>query len=194
LVKTCRSCLLEKSVDEFYKNVKVAGGLQSYCKPCDNKLRLERDAKNPARAAARARKYRANNPEARKASKSKWYQGNKQKYKQSVDKYRAANRERLREADKKYRDEKSHEYNQRTANRRAKKLMATPKWANKFFMEEIYDLCKRRTKALGVSHHVDHIVPLNSKLVCGLHCEANLRVIPSFENHSKNNRYWPDMP
>jgi hypothetical protein len=41
---------------------------------------------------------------------------------------------------------------------------------------------------------VDHIIPLKSDFVCGLHCHTNLRVITAEENKAKNNRYWPDMP
>ena len=42
--------------------------------------------------------------------------------------------------------------------------------------------------------HVDHIVPLQSALVCGLHCEANLEIIPGAANEAKKNYWWPDMP
>ncbi|MDP3937669.1 MAG: hypothetical protein Q8R92_05985 [Deltaproteobacteria bacterium] len=69
-----------------------------------------------------------------------------------------------------------------------------PAWANSFFIEEIYDLARRRTEATGYEWHVDHIVPLRSKTVCGLHVEHNLRVIPKAVNLSKGNRHWPDMP
>ena len=71
---------------------------------------------------------------------------------------------------------------------------ATPKWANEFFIEEIYDLARLRTKHLGVKHSVDHIVPMTSGIVQGLHCEHNLRVVRHVENISKKNRWWPDMP
>jgi hypothetical protein len=80
------------------------------------------------------------------------------------------------------------------AERRAKQLQATPAWADKFFMQEAYALAALRTKILGFKWHVDHVVPLRSKIVCGRHCEANLRVIPAVINMSKGNRYWPDMP
>lgn len=78
--------------------------------------------------------------------------------------------------------------------RKARKNTATPAWANEFFISEIYDLAERRTKATGIEWHVDHIVPLKSKFVCGLHVEHNLRVIPALENLQKGNRTWPDMP
>ena len=74
-----------------------------------------------------------------------------------------------------------------TAARRALQKQATPAWANKFFIEEIYHLARLRTKYLGVEYHVDHIVPLQSKEVCGLHVEHNLQIIPAVQNISKSN-------
>lgn len=41
---------------------------------------------------------------------------------------------------------------------------------------------------------VDHIVPLTSRLVCGLHCESNLQILPHIDNARKKNSVWPDMP
>lgn len=38
------------------------------------------------------------------------------------------------------------------------------------------------------------IVPLKSALVCGLHVEHNLQVIPKTENLKKFNSVWPGMP
>ena len=70
-------------------------------------------------------------------------------------------------------------------------MRRSPKWANEFFIEEAYRLAAMRTKMLGYKWHVDHIVPLKSKLVCGLHVENNLRVIPAKDNLIKGNRSWP---
>ena len=68
-------------------------------------------------------------------------------------------------------------------------LKATPSWANDFFIEEIYMLCQLRTELTGIKHHVDHIVPLRSKVVCGLDVHNNLRVIPAEDNMKKGNRH-----
>lgn len=75
------------------------------------------------------------------------------------------------------------------AKRRARKIHANVAWANTFYINEIYALAKYRTKLHGFAWHVDHIVPLVSDVVCGLHCEFNLQVIPASVNLSKGNNY-----
>lgn len=68
---------------------------------------------------------------------------------------------------------------------------ATPDWlssVDKFRMRTIY----RDAKARGLT--VDHIVPLRSSLVCGLHVPWNLQIISDADNQRKGNKYWPDCP
>lgn len=82
----------------------------------------------------------------------------------------------------------------KSARRQLQLIQATPLWANQERMRGFYEAARLITAATGIEHHVDHIVPLNGKNVCGLHCEANLRVITGAENRSKFNRYGPDKP
>lgn len=82
----------------------------------------------------------------------------------------------------------------KAASRRAAKLQATPKWASEALILAIYEECQLRAEETGIPQHVDHVVPLISDIVCGLHCEDNLQILPALENLSKGNRHWPDMP
>jgi len=102
---------------------------------------------------------------------------------------------RLRRArSKKWKAANRGAVNANTAARYAAKTKSTPSWSNTFFVGEAYDLAARRTDATGIEWQVDHVVPLRSSLVCGLHADTNVRVIPGIENQRKNNKAWPDMP
>ena len=79
-------------------------------------------------------------------------------------------------------------YNAHVMRRNARKLNATPLWAEKEKIAVVY----KKAKEWGM--HVDHIVPLKNPLVCGLHVWANLQLLSPRENMSKQNRSWPDMP
>jgi len=71
---------------------------------------------------------------------------------------------------------------------------ALVKWADLSKIKAIYSERDTRNAQGSIRWNVDHIVPLRSKLVCGLHNEHNLAVIPSIDNSRKSNKYWPDMP
>lgn len=78
-----------------------------------------------------------------------------------------------------------------SANKRRKIILArnSPIWSDNAAINEIYKVAARMTKETGIPHHVDHIVPLQGKLVSGLHVAHNLRVITAKENLSKGNKW-----
>lgn len=82
-------------------------------------------------------------------------------------------------------------YNARDSKRRASELRATPEWANQEQIKRVYTLCKKISDKTGVVHHVDHVIPLQGKNVCGLHVERNLAIIPAKMNIAKGNKYDP---
>lgn len=70
--------------------------------------------------------------------------------------------------------------------------MRAPAWANRDEIGLIYALCRFLTQATGIEHHVDHIIPLRGRMVCGLHVESNLRIVTADENRSKHNKFEDD--
>ncbi len=75
--------------------------------------------------------------------------------------------------------------------RKAAKISAVASWADHQKIKELYQKAVELTKETGIKHHVDHIYPLQSKYLCGLHVETNLQILTAEENIKKGNRNWP---
>jgi len=165
--------------------------------------------RNSDKINKRSKQWYRDNPEKAKATRADWREKNADKDRAHIAAYQFAHKEELRASQVIYQNNNKekiiirraawvknnrHKLNAQRAKRDSVKLNATPVWANKFIIEEIYDLAQLRTVATGFKWHVDHIVPLRSKIVQGLHVEHNLQVIPAAQNLTKGNRYWPNMP
>lgn len=205
-MRICSNCAIEKPDDAFY-----VGGKYT-CKQCVKERATRWYKANSDRAKKRISTYAKANPEKVKAWKEKHFEKNREKIllksseycekyperrSESRRKWNDANRQRISEVSAAWQKANRSKCAAAWARYNAAKLKATPAWANTFFIEEIYDLAQRRSKLKTGGHakwHVDHIVPLISKRVCGLHVEHNLRVIPGSDNMRKGNRIWPDMP
>jgi hypothetical protein len=74
-----------------------------------------------------------------------------------------------------------HGYRARHALRRARKLRATPPWADLAAIRAFYAACPP-------GHHVDHVIPLAHPELDGLHVLGNLQHLPGPENDGKGNR------
>lgn len=141
-----------------------------------------------ARLAATRRKKEnraAQTPEQRKAADRRAYLRRAQK-----PAYVADRKVRM----KAYRKANGAKYRVYRANYRASKLKATPVWSDKEKVKKIYALAEQHRALTGEVVHVDHMVPLVHRLVCGLHNEFNLQIVIDGYNLKKNNHTWPDMP
>ena len=65
----------------------------------------------------------------------------------------------------------------------------TPKWADFNKIQSFYIEAERLTKETGTPHEVDHIIPLQGKLVSGFHVHNNLQILTRSKNRSKGNNH-----
>lgn len=101
------------------------------------------------------------------------------------------NKKKSLELNRKWRQENRGKAREHVANYRYRKNKSSPQWLTKQHRQEILDIY-REAKDLEwlneESLHVDHIVPINGKNVCGLHVPWNLQILTASKNISKGNR------
>lgn len=147
--------------------------------------------------------YYANNKEqileySRKYNKEHYQKNKEEINRKTLERYHNASSERIeqrKETKRKYRESEhgSGILNACGAKRRCQKLNATPPWYEHEKVTKLYEESARLTRETGVQYNVDHIVPLQNKLVSGLHCLANLQIITKEENLKKHNKFERDI-
>ena len=168
-LKRCTKCEEVKPISEFCTRKASPDGFNLKCRVC-SKGYLEA--------------WREENPDSFK----NYYAEKKDELNANFKAWREENSESRAEYMARWLQQNRALSNEKAMRRVASKRRATPKWANRERMVEFYKEAERLTAETGISHHVDHIYPLQGKVVCGLHCEANLNVITQFENIQKLNR------
>lgn len=197
-MKTCTGCKIVKALDQFARRAASVDGLQPKCKECANAgIRRLYEAKREQRLANKKEYYAANKERIIAYNAARYEEKKPEILAKMADYYRENRDERL-DYQKRNAPEQRKKHRARvnaySAGYRAQQIQATPMWASKEKIAEFYRAADFLGMVTGEWHHVDHIVPLQSKLVCGLHWEGNLQVLPGSENQSKGNRSWPNMP
>jgi superfamily II helicase len=164
MLRVCKKCHVEKDLELFAKHKKCNLGRLHECKDCKNKYLLQRYYKNPEKYV-----------EVQKKSLSKRKSEGKDVHKPTKD----------------YRKRYPERHNAKQRERAALKLNRIPSWATDQDRKDIvsmYALAKKLEAVFGVKYHVDHIVPLKGKNVCGLHTPNNLQILESSLNMRKSNK------
>jgi hypothetical protein len=155
--------MAKKPITEFYKQSnRGVMGVRGSCKLCNFVTKKE---------------YRNTNQNKIKNSKKASYDQNKEHHLAQKREYRQANKGKI---------------NALVAARKTVIKQRTPCWLTKTHKDRIeneYKLAALLTKITGEAWHVDHIIPLQGKLVSGLHVPSNLKAIRGVENIRKKNRF-----
>jgi hypothetical protein len=139
---------------------------QDLCNACYCRLKRRDD---PGRYRAYMRKYAERNREKRRAQSREW---------------RKKNAERRREYQRQYQTANPHVHRADNHKRRAKKLNATPPWAD-------HETTKAFIAKCPEGYVIDHVVPLQGSNVCGLHVHWNLAYLSPADNGAKKNKFDP---
>ena len=188
--KVCFKCKVDKPVVMFHKCIGRKDGLDFYCRVCKKEYRKANSDKIKEKGKDY---YKANSDKIKE-----YREANSDSIKEKGKDYRKANSDKIKEYAKEYAKDNPDKRNALAAKRRSKRLQATPPWLTNEHLSAIRDFyteSKTLEKTTGIKHHVDHIVPLQGKNVCGLHVPWNLQVLSASENIAKKNHYpdeWED--
>jgi hypothetical protein len=167
-MKVCKRCGEEKPHNEYNAHPHTKDKLQRVCRDCSKVLWKLWYPKNKKRLADKQR-------------------ANSEKMAQKAANWRAKNPRKQAIIQKKYKEE--HRAILAARQKMRECLKASP--ISLLYDEQIskfYEEAERTGLKTGIKQHVDHIIPLQGKIVSGLHVPWNLQVLPAVENLHKGNK------
>lgn len=192
--KQCSRCKQVRLTARFSSRPGSPDGMHNICKDCHNARTRVRRSIDPTPFRENELRYRLRDTDRYRSKQRAHWERHKQAKRSANRAYRAANLSRCREWVAVWTRANKSRVAAATRRRIAASMAAVPKWGNREAILSFYETARRLTQATGTLWTVDYVVPLQSALVCGLHCETNLQVMPGIANFSKCNRWWPDMP
>ena len=148
--------------------------------------------RNRAKAYEKVKEWRAANPEKWAGQRKRYAKKHPDVLSAKTSRWKKANPERAAEVAKRTRIKTKSRISANKAKYRATKRNRTPSWLTEFDKLKIrcmYSVALMLTRENKEQWHVDHIIPLNGRLVSGLHVPNNLQVIRGIDNHLKNNKF-----
>lgn len=198
-MKICNDCQLKKEINQFNSSCVLCKSCQSiynkkYRKKNSNKIKIK-EAEFRKNNKEKIKKYRdlycsiKKNKEVATIRAIRWNKDNSNKRKEIANKWSNNNKEKRRNYSKKYLQTDGGKVSNRAkeAKRRAKKLNATMDGFDQE-IRQFYKEARELEKIDNIKRHVDHIIPLQGKAICGLHVPWNLQILTETENLQKSNK------
>lgn len=184
----CVQCGGVKTPETCAKNKNRPDGYNAYCKVCAKIKMAATYQKHRERRREEGKTNYQKNSERDIARATKWASENKEKRREISKAYVKRNPETRHETSKKNRLANPGMYAEHYKMRQTRKRKAMPTWANRDAIKALYRQSAFASAMTGTQYHVDHYFPLKSDVVCGLHNEFNLRIVPATVNLSKANK------
>ena len=140
----------------------------------------------------RNKRWQAANPDKMKRAIKRWGDRNRARVLENNRRWRHKDLAKHAQRAKDWRKAHPEKWNALVMARYAAKTRAIPVWlerADKLEIEDTYRRAREVTATTGRRWHVDHIIPLRGKEVCGLHVPWNLQVLSAEENVRKRNHH-----
>ncbi len=147
--KRCRKCGIEKTLDNFYRNLRMRDGHLNHCKPCHN---------------ASGKRYYLATAEARRSYSRSYYAANKETQQAVNRKWNEANLEKRRAHRAKWRKTNPAQVRRLSAIRKARVKNAEGTHTSEE-LEQMYvsqaGLCAYCEVRLPTDFHLDHMTPIS---------------------------------
>lgn len=201
-MKTCTKCKVEKQLTSFKPRKSSKDGLHTWCSDCLSAYYADHNVRNRQKKQEYKKVNYENNKEEIKSKRRAYYVEHKEEICERKKDYRLSNLASISARNAEWRKNNSESLKEKKAawqrnnkglvcatraRRRLNEKRATPEWANLDEIKRVYKEAEKMREA-GNDVHVDHIIPIRSDVVCGLHVHWNLQIIEARKNRAKGNR------
>lgn len=190
-IRFCNTCGDGKSLDNYYSSPKLKLGKMYQCSTCQNEVQKFHNKKESyVKWKFEYRKqYRIKNREKLRLKNRVYTEKNIDKIREKNRRYVTNNPEKVKKSKKDWADRNPHKLAERRVRRRVSEKLSIPSWSESEKIKIVYQKAKWLESITGLKYHVDHLIPIQGKDVCGLHVWANLQILEASLNCSKQDTY-----